>query len=430
MQKAKGQRPKVLSAVLFALMLAGCSGAPPQAATVGPAATGTTAPAAIAPSPTTAPPPTAVPALPSATAAAAPTIAAPSPVPTQAVAVPTAGPTAPPAPAQPLALQSPRLEGDDVRVAQAALLGLGYAEIEAADGVFGPKTDAAVRRFQRLNGLDVDGVIGPRTWEGLFSPTAQRGDVAGGTLEAVFLDAGFTDAWLIGGWAGGWRKGAEIAAGVTEAAYTLYGLAGAIDTVRGSSATQYPLEYGPCAETPFVELPERELTPYRPIAVRAGWNPLPRPVELLDPANPTYVAAMREWIAGRGLANPEVRIERIVRVDLEGDGEDEVLISATRHAQANAGVNIYASAGDYSFVVLRKLVGGTVQTIPVLEEYFTESSDTMITSTNRLLATLDLNGDGVLELVVANDYYEGIFTTVFEIQGREVVQVLGVGCGV
>lgn len=37
------------------------------------------------------------------------------------------------------------------------------------DGIFGPKTDAAVRAFQRNVGLVVDGIVGPLTWRALVS---------------------------------------------------------------------------------------------------------------------------------------------------------------------------------------------------------------------------------------------------------------------
>lgn len=45
----------------------------------------------------------------------------------------------------------------------------------AADGAFGPKTEAAVKAFQRARGLTADGVVGPKTWAALNKPPASSG---------------------------------------------------------------------------------------------------------------------------------------------------------------------------------------------------------------------------------------------------------------
>lgn len=61
-------------------------------------------------------------------------------------------------------------KGELVQKLQAFLLGAGYGNLLAddngnpVDGIFGAKTEAAVKEFQRSNGLAVDGIVGPKTW--------------------------------------------------------------------------------------------------------------------------------------------------------------------------------------------------------------------------------------------------------------------------
>ena len=56
-------------------------------------------------------------------------------------------------------------KGDLVRKLQSALVRYG-AQI-AVDGDFGPRTEAAVLRFQSRQGLSVDGMVGTETWGAL-----------------------------------------------------------------------------------------------------------------------------------------------------------------------------------------------------------------------------------------------------------------------
>lgn len=53
-------------------------------------------------------------------------------------------------------------KGEDVKKIQGKLGGL------EVDGIFGPLTETAVKKFQKDKGLEVDGIVGPITWAALF----------------------------------------------------------------------------------------------------------------------------------------------------------------------------------------------------------------------------------------------------------------------
>ncbi len=75
-----------------------------------------------------------------------------------------------------LKLKSPLMYGEDVKEVQKKLNNLGY-NCGKVDGYFGKNTDSAVRKYQKANGLVVDGIVGPATWKKLFA-TSSSGSIS------------------------------------------------------------------------------------------------------------------------------------------------------------------------------------------------------------------------------------------------------------
>jgi len=59
--------------------------------------------------------------------------------------------------------------GDAVRAVQSQMHSRGGGAAIAVDGVFGSMTNDAVRAFQALTGMTVDGIVGPQTWNYLIN---------------------------------------------------------------------------------------------------------------------------------------------------------------------------------------------------------------------------------------------------------------------
>ena len=74
--------------------------------------------------------------------------------------------------------------GDEVKKLQSSLKSAGYDVGEAgADGIYGPATERAVRKYQTDKGLKVDGIAGEQTQGSLLGSGEKTGEISTGTSE-------------------------------------------------------------------------------------------------------------------------------------------------------------------------------------------------------------------------------------------------------
>jgi hypothetical protein len=165
------------------------------------------------------------------------------------------------------------------------------------------------------------------------------------------------------------------------------------------------------------------------IGTNAKWNPVPRAPKKIDSNNPTYKTVVTKFLARKGIARPVVKITEAFRVDLEGDGVEEVVLAATSYRN---GLSSSAARGDYSFVIVRKSVGKIVTDYMLEGEFVLKPVAFGAPTENHISAIADLNGDGKMEIVLYGFYYEGDFSGAWEMKnGRPVkIKEFEIGCGV
>ena len=168
------------------------------------------------------------------------------------------------------------------------------------------------------------------------------------------------------------------------------------------------------------------------IAIQSpNWNPLPRTPRPISANDPTYVTVVRNILLSSGLKNPEVKITEGYKIDLDGDGNDEVVIVAShfKHGVSElTGIGHETAAGDYALVLVRKIVAGKVQNIFLVKDIRRAANTAGLPRAYHLSAIADLNGDGRMEIALYSAYYEGSSSDIFELNGTKLKAVLGCGC--
>jgi hypothetical protein len=226
---------------------------------------------------------------------------------------------------------------------------------------------------------------------------------------------------------GGIKKHDGWVSGIQAAQYI--GAGGSYDFSSPDGSTQIPgspLEYDPICQNHF--MPSSTVLQEPGVGVSSGWLPARRSTTDVATDDPTYIQAVNDWFESQGNSPKEIRITRILQADIEGDGVDEVLLSASYFGEKFA---FLTETGDYSVVLMRKVAGNDVLTVPLVNDYYVSTSPEVEMSypyTYTLADAVDLNGDGTLEVVVDVRRWEGWGAIVYRVDGQNVREVLRTIC--
>ncbi len=236
----------------------------------------------------------------------------------------------------------------------------------------------------------------------------------------------------IGGLLGGSKEGKWLSAKDTAAQlkggekYELFDLndAGKSEITGGAPENEVP-----CEEFYSIEVKDETNKNSVAFGSALNWNPLPRPVKELSADSPVYKKIIGEVLTSKGLPKSAPKATRILQTDLDGDGTDEVILSATSFKK---GVTARGDVGDYSFILLRKVINGKAENYVLTGDFIKNIENAGAPAEYKISGAADLNGDGKMEIVIFAGYYEGNWVDVFELnkKGASSIEQLKTACGV
>ena len=235
----------------------------------------------------------------------------------------------------------------------------------------------------------------------------------------------------LGGLLGGVKNGewisAKETAGILKGGekYKIFGLDAAETFITGEA----PENEIPCEEFYSVAVSSKAENGAVALGSQLNWNPRPRSAVKLANNSAIYAKIIGETLASKGLSKSVPNASQIFQIDLDGDGTNEIIISATAFKK---GLSSRAEAGDYSFVLLRKVVNGKAENSLLSGDFIAKTEDFSAPAEYKISSIADLNGDGKMEIIIFARYYEGNWVEVFELKNGAATSVekLKSACGV
>ena len=156
-------------------------------------------------------------------------------------------------------------------------------------------------------------------------------------------------------------------------------------------------------------------------------RPFPRLGRVQNLKSPIYEKAIADLLRQYGTRVTKARLTQLMRVDLNGDKVDEMLISA--HNQRKP--KMRAAATDYAVAALRFLDvrSGKVKIVPLEIQAASHIKNGAAVLDFEILGCPDINGDGKQEIVVRSKYYEGVGLSAWSFDGRAVKKIASASSG-
>jgi hypothetical protein len=215
---------------------------------------------------------------------------------------------------------------------------------------------------------------------------------------------------------------ARIKKGVSARVFDLNGERGVVQ-LRGWK------EEAPCDWNRYMDS-DRRFDQAQPLyAIDAPWKLIPRLHQPMNNNDPVYLKIVQAELDLLNIKQKPL-ITQLLRVDLDGDRKNEVIIVAQTSKPSQIVV------GDYSLVFIRKVVNEKVQAF-VLDQYLISQSyneqtgeGAMQGEKREISAIADIDGDGQMEIFVSGYSHEASWTDVYGWKEAKFTSLMSWGCGV
>lgn len=222
-----------------------------------------------------------------------------------------------------------------------------------------------------------------------------------------------------------------------------------VGTGVGSAIDQEHVEEGdgsvlPDTATLSVQTAGSQIWPGLAIKGSKQFNPFPRSyvrMSVRDKAPEVYKKIVKDVLKTRPeTANANVDIKQLIKGDFDGDGADEVIITASNVRDEQSDWDVAAGFPDtsnkigqkdgYSLVLYRRIENGKV--IQKTLYFMTKNDgfgDSLPACSAKVAMIADVNNDGVMEIILNTMYYEGIYYKFIDPKTGDDIAEVGGGWG-